>query len=277
MCSDTILSRDELDALLPGTDSKESSTPKPDKNREKKERAEWEMPSQVEIENLLNMMNGILSKPKSDEKHKTNTNEVKDEYILVKPIDRLRMKTLQTLHNKFARIVTTKVSTMLQSVVEIKLISIDQLYYSEFVFSCDNPSYFNLIHVKSHIGEGDIILDINTSILFPMLERMLGGGGSLSTLPRRRSLTNIESRLAQRIIDIFLKELKTTWQKVIDLEFTVIQTESNPQFINALEPNEDVAILCFEVSLIEIRGSMVLCIPADVLDRLLAKETNDKS
>ena len=38
----------------------------------------------------------------------------------------------------------------------------------------------------------------------------------------------------QRRIDIFLKELKDAWKKVIELEFTVTQQESNPIFMQVL-------------------------------------------
>ena len=107
-----------------------------------------------------------------------------------------------------------------------------------------------------------------------MIERMPGGGRE-PAMPIRRSLTNIELRLVQRVIDVFLKELKDTWKKVVELDFTVEQTESDPQFIQSIEPNEEVIVLCIEVSVAEIRGCMTLCIPVNVLKRLHSVSQSD--
>ncbi len=56
----------------------------------------------------------------------------------------------------------------------MKLTSVDQLTYSEFVFSLENPTCFNLITADPL--EGHLILDINPSLLFPIIDRLLGGG-----------------------------------------------------------------------------------------------------
>ena len=61
----------------------------------------------------------------------------------------------------------------LRSIVEVKLTSVDQLTYSEFVFSLENPTCFNLL--KAEPLEGNLILDINPSILYPIIDRLLGG------------------------------------------------------------------------------------------------------
>ena len=60
------------------------------------------------------------------------------------------------------------------AIVEVKLTSVDQLTYSEFVFSLENPTCFNLLRAEPL--EGNLILDINPSILYPIIDRLLGGG-----------------------------------------------------------------------------------------------------
>ena len=74
----------------------------------------------------------------------------------------------------------------------MKLTSVDQLTYSEFVFSLENPTCFNLL--KAEPLEGNLILDINPSILYPIIDRLLGGGKEAGPLARR-PLTEIELRL----------------------------------------------------------------------------------
>ena len=178
------------------------------------------------------------------------------------------MKALQALHEGFGRKFAAGLSAMLRSIVEVKLTSVDQLTYSEFIFSLDNPTCFNLLRAEPL--EGNLILDINPSILYPMIDRLLGGGRE-GTLMARRPLTEIELRLVSRITDLFLSELKHAWENVLELELAVIQVESNPQLIQIVPPNEVVVIICFEVSLIEVRGMINLCIPYNSFERISGK------
>ncbi len=183
-----------------------------------------------------------------------------------------QMKTLQTMHEGFGRKFAAGLSTMLRTVVEVKLTNAGQLTYSEFIFSLDNPTCFNLIRAEPL--EGNLILDINPSILYPMIDRLLGGGREGSPMARR-PLTDIEQRLVGRVTKLFLKELKHAWENVVEMDFDVIQTESNPQLIQIVPPNEVVVLLCFEVALIEVRGNINLCIPYNSFERIAGKLTTN--
>lgn len=183
-----------------------------------------------------------------------------------------QMKTLQTMHEGFGRKFAAGLSAMLRTVVEVKLTSVDQLTYSEFIFSLDNPTCFNLLRAEPL--EGNLILDINPSIIYPMIDRLLGGGRE-GTLMARRPLTDIEQRIVLRVTKLFLNELKHAWENVMELNFEVVQTESNPQLIQIVPPNEVVVLLSFEVALIEVRGIINLCIPYNSFERIAGKLTTN--
>ena len=159
-------------------------------------------------------------------------------------------------------------SALLRTIVEVKLTSVDQLTYSEFVFSLENPTCFNLINANPL--EGQLILDINPSLLFPIIDRLLGGGTD-STPPARRPLTEIELRLVSRITDLFLAEMHHAWENVIDLTLEVDHVESNPQLVQIVPPNEVVVLISFELTLGEVRGMMNLCIPFNSIERISNK------
>src|SRR6187401_3546202 len=120
-----------------------------------------------------------------------------------------QMRALQSLHEGFGRNFGAALSALLRTMVEVKLTSVDQLTYSEFVFSLENPTCFNLISAQPL--EGQLILDINPSILFPVIDRLLGGSTGAAP-PARRPLTEIELRLVSRITNLFLKEMQHAWE-----------------------------------------------------------------
>lgn len=180
-----------------------------------------------------------------------------------------QMRALQTLHEGFGRNFGAAMSALLRTIVEVKLTSVDQLTYGEFVFSLENPTCFNLL--KAEPLEGNLILDINPSILFPIIDRLLGGGREVSGVVARRPLTEIELRLVARITSLFLEELRRAWENVLDLKLEVLRVENNPQLVQIVPPNEVVVLISFELALRDIRGMINLCIPYNAIERIGGK------
>ncbi|MHB1036165.1 MAG: flagellar motor switch protein FliM [Pirellulales bacterium] len=179
-----------------------------------------------------------------------------------------QMRALQTLHEGFGRNFGAALSALLRSIVEVKLTSVDQLTYSEFVFSLENPTCFNVLQAEPL--EGNLILDINPSILYPIIDRLLGGGRETGPLARR-PLTEIELRLVARITGLFLDELHRAWENVLELNLAVLRVESNPQLVQIVPPNEVIVLISFELTIGELRGMMNLCIPYNAIERISGK------
>jgi flagellar motor switch protein FliM len=176
-----------------------------------------------------------------------------------------QMRALQSMHEGFGRNFGAALSADLRSIVEVKLTSVDQLTYSEFVFSLENPTCFNLLRAEPL--EGNLVLDINPSILYPIIDRMLGGGKEAGPVARR-PLTEIELRLVRKITSKFLGELKKAWDTVLPLTLEVERVESNPQLVQFVPPNEVVVLISFELTIGEVRGMMNLCIPFNSIERI---------
>ncbi len=231
-----------------------------------------EVLSQLEVESLLSAM-GSEEMPAAEppaRSPKLISREKIAPYDFKRPerVGKEQMRALQTLHEGFGRNFGAALSALLRSIVEVKLTSVDQLTYSEFVFSLENPSCFNLL--KAEPLEGNLILDINPSILYPIIDRLLGGGREMGALARR-PLTEIELRLVSRITSLFLEELRHAWENVLDLKLAVLQVESNPQLVQIVPPNEVVVVISFELMIGDLRGMMNLCIPYNSIERIGGK------
>lgn len=238
--------------------------------------------SQAEVESLLSAMSAggesaasaAPAPPKQEEAPSgfkpPKPREKITPYDFKRPerVGKEQMRALQTLHEGFGRNFAAGLSAMLRSMVEVKLTSVDQLTYSEFVFSLENPTCFNLLNAAPL--EGNLILDINPSILYPIIDRLLGGGREGGPLARR-PLTEIELRLVSRITNLFLTELRHAWENVLLLDLEVVRVESNPQLVQIVPPNEVVVLISFELTIGEVRGMVNLCIPYNSIERISGK------
>jgi flagellar motor switch protein FliM len=226
--------------------------------------------SQAEVEHLLNSIEGGGAAPPLSEPARPREKVTVYDFKRPERVGKEQMRSLQTMHEGFGRNFGAALSALLRTMVEVKLTSVDQLTYSEFVFSLENPTCFNLISAQPL--EGQLILDINPSILFPMIDRLLGGSTN-SALPARRPLTEIELRLVSRITSLFLREMQHAWENVLKLELAVDRVESNPQLVQIIPANEVIVLISFELTVGETRGMMNLCIPFNTIERISAKLT----
>ncbi len=135
--------------------------------------------------------------------------------------DQLRMLT--TLHERVARGFSAALSIAVRSPARAKLALVDQLTYAEWLRGLETPTYLTVLGAASLSGE--LALDISLPILFPILDRMLGGGREAGPLVRR-PLTDIESRLAMRLIQPFLAEMAKAWRDVAELSLSVLRARA---------------------------------------------------
>jgi len=232
--------------------------------------------SQSEVESLLAALDsGNNSAPSmgmsAAPKHHDDFHAEVSVYDFKRPerVSKEQMRAFQALHEGFSRELGAAISGMLRTIVEVKLISVDQLTYSEFVFSLENPTCYILMH--SEALDGHFILDLNPSIIFPIVDRMLGGGNDQNPNVPRRPLTDIEIRIVSRITDLVIGGLQKAWSNITDLNLKVSQVESNPQLVQIVPPNEVVVLISFELTLGEMRGIMNLCIPFNSVESVSTK------
>lgn len=232
-----------------------------------------EVLSHDEVESLLTSTENVPESAPADRARSDSLSRPQEKvtpYDFKRPerVGKEQMRALQSLHEGFGRNFGAALSALLRTIVEVKLTSVDQLTYSEFIFSLENPTCFNLL--RADALEGNLILDYSPAIMFPIIDRLLGGGKG-TTAVARRPLTEIELRLVSRITNIFLRELEEAWANVLKLELEVERVESNPQLVQIVPPNEVVVLISFELTLGDVRGMTNLCVPFNSIERFAGK------
>ena len=235
--------------------------------------------SQGEVESLLAALDSpVAEQPRPAEVTNHRSSELVGQisvYDFKRPerVSKEQMRAFQAMHEGFGREFGASLSGMLRTIVEVKLISVDQLTYGEFVFSLENPTCFNLLF--SRVLKGHIILDLNPSIIYPIVDRLLGGGKVATHNYPTRPLSEIELKLVSRITKQAINSLDNSWKNISELDLFVEQIESNPQLVQIVPPNEVIVLISFEITMGEMRGIMNLCIPFNTIEPLAGKLSSD--
>ncbi len=177
-----------------------------------------------------------------------------------------QMRALEALHEGFSRNFGAALSGYLRTIIEVSVANIEQLTYSEFIHSLPNPTCFNLL--KAEQLDGQLCLEISPLIIYPIIDRLLGGSNADLFIPQR-PLTQIEQRLVQRITDRATQHLSEAWSNLTEMTFSVHDFESNPQLVQIVPPNETVVVVGFELKLGNRAGTMSLCIPYNVIEPIM--------
>jgi len=178
-----------------------------------------------------------------------------------------QMRTLQNLHENYARLFSTTLTSYLRTLVEIELISVDQLTYSEFMMSISNPSCIYVFEIEPL--EGNAIFEINPSLVFFMVDRLFGGHGN--AIEQNRELTEIERSVLTKIIERALTDLKEVWEHIGVFSPKIQGYETNPQFVQIAPPGETVILISLEVRMKKGSGLISICFPFMLLESIIGK------
>src|ERR1035437_8248221 len=178
-----------------------------------------------------------------------------------------QIRTIEMMHESFARHFGADLSGYIRTIAEVTVTSVKQLTYSEYIERVPNPTSIAVFSLEPL--KGLAIFEINPSIIFPIIDRVLGGQGQAIAKPRE--LTDLEQAIVGKIIEKGFLNLKDSWHRIVDFDPEIKARETNPQFVQIVAPNEMCLNLKFELKIKEHVGSMSMCLPYMVIEPVLYK------
>lgn len=226
-----------------------------------------EVLSQNEIDSLLNALN---SGEVDAQEMKEDTIERKvKKYDFKNPqkIAKEQLRTIEIIHENFARLFQTYLSGYLRATVRAEVVTVDQYAYSEFSNAISNPAFLSIMTMRPLSGE--ILLDISPNIAFGIIDKLLGGEGNQTS--EIRNFTEIERSLLENMMHKTVDIISEAWDNVIILSPSLEKIETNAQFAQIVPPNETITLVTMNVSIGEIEGLLNVCIPHLVIEPILNK------
>lgn len=182
-------------------------------------------------------------------------------------ISKDQLRALKTIHSNFAKAFGTFLSTKLRMTVDMNVMSIDQLTYSEFTMMMASPSCIYIIALDQNIGR--IIIEFSPELVFYIIDRLLGGKGD--TIEEIREITIIEENVLKKIMKTAISQLDNAWQHVQKLNPRVVSFETNPQFVQIAPASEPSIVVSFNVKIQNFNSIITICFPYFVLEPVMPK------
>lgn len=226
-----------------------------------------EVLSQSEIDALLSALSTGDVEPEQlkekEEKHKVK----KYDFRSPQKFSKDHIRTLEMVHDSFARIVSNYLSGQLRKHVKIEIQSVEQITYEEFVHSIPNPTILTIFRMPPL--QGNILLEMNPQFSFQILDILLGGKGEKNE--NTKEFSEIEKNILSNITSEMIKSMVLAWDGILEVKPEFEFLETNPTANQTLAPNEPVALLSFLVELGKNSTYMNLCIPYLSIEKVLDK------
>jgi flagellar motor switch protein FliM len=183
-------------------------------------------------------------------------------------VNKDQLRTLENLHDNFARLLSSTLSGAMRSVVDVDTAFVDQTTYAEFIMSLSNPS----CSYQFTLGptNGQAIIDVAMPLVFGNVDRAFGGKGSSHGVEARQ-ITPIEIGIINRIIKRVIQDLEATWEPILPVDIYDIELETNPEFMQITAASEIVILLAFEVNSTNASGLVSVCYPFFTLESILPR------
>ncbi len=177
------------------------------------------------------------------------------------------IKTLNIIYDNYARLVTNFLTGYLRTLVQVDVVTVEALPYSDFSNSVSNPVILAIIDFAPMTGS--IIFEIEPNISYALVDRILGGRGI--SMERVREFTEIELAIIERIIIQILNLMREPWENVISIRPRLDKIETNAQFAQIVAQNETVALITLSARIGDVDGMINICIPHMVVEPIVSK------
>lgn len=226
-----------------------------------------EVLSQNEIDALLSALSSGELKPeelpKEEEKQKIKPYDFRSPQKFSKE----HIRTLELIHDNYARIISNYLTAQVRSNVKVKIESVEQITYEEFIHSVPNPTILTIF--KMPPLSGSILFETNPQFVFQIIDVLLGGNGAGKY--KIREFTDIDKNIIRHINKGLIGNMKLAWEDVMSVEPEIEGLETNPALNQTMAPTEPVALITFSVEMNKTNTFINICIPYLSIEKLLDK------
>ena len=223
--------------------------------------------SQSEIDALLSALSTGSLEPdelqKEEEKHKVKVYDFRSPQKFSKD----HIRTLELIHDNYARIISNFLTAQLRKNVKVKIETVEQITYEEFIHSIPNPTIMTMFRMPPLTGT--ILFESNPQFSFQIIDVLLGGTGERNTVSKEFS--DIDKNIMMQITSGMISNLKLAWEDILSVEPEVESLETNPAINQTLAPNEPVALVTFSVEMGKSNTFINICIPYLSIEKVLDK------
>lgn len=180
-----------------------------------------------------------------------------------------RLKILEARLREFARECTAMLQQLLRLQLDIQPVNVGQMTNADLFAALDEQSCF--LTLQSSGLSCPVLVEVQPEVMFPMIDRLLGGGLDDQSQVSGRPFTTIELRLVERVGQAVACSLERAWSSTFELRLSLGSIESQARQVDFVEPSEAIIVSSSEMRFGSRRGLINVCLPTHAFVNALSK------
>ena len=169
------------------------------------------------------------------------------------------MPTMEIVNEKFSRASTASLFQLVGKMIDVSVEGFELVKYEEFIRTL--PEKTSLDVYRQDPYRGSCLFFFEAKMISLVVDILFGGSGKLPVDFHGRDFTTMESRVIQRLLNLCFQDLQYAWTIVGETSFHHLRSETNPQFVNIVQPSDLVMASRFKVDLELDQVVMGYCVP----------------
>ncbi len=174
-----------------------------------------------------------------------------------------QLRALSMIHEDWGRRISTSLGAQLRTPMHFDIAAVQQMPYHEFMDLLTE----SIIYIfTADVFDGPMLLEVNRGLGYCLFERLMGGIGSIRAIDR--NLTEIECRVIDGVAERMMSALGEAWESIAPMRPRIEQRETDPQFVQIVEPAETVVAILMEAKISDQASTVNVCMPAVALEKV---------
>ena len=192
---------------------------------------------------------------------------------------------LESIFNKFARRLRNIFASELGKAVYVGLDTLEAVPYEDLIKRLPLPSSIHMVRLEPLRGQSVVVLEARLS--YAMVEIFFGGSGTRPMKAEGREFTPIETNFLGKFVTKMLKGMEDSWQPLLSITGRYLGSEMNPYLLGASAVADVMVMGTFTIEMTaQISGEIIFAIPLSALEEvrdrlkssfLLVQEGEDNS
>ena len=176
-----------------------------------------------------------------------------------------RLPMLEVVFDRLVRIMSTSLRNFTSDNVEVGIDSIASLRFGDYLNSIPLPAMLAVFKAEQWDNYGLMVVD--SALIYSIVDVLLGGRrGTAAMRIEGRPYTTIERNLVERLVQLVLHDLSTSFEPLSPVTFRFERLEVNPRFATISRLSNAAVLVRLRVDMEDRGGRMDLLLPYATLE-----------
>ena len=175
-----------------------------------------------------------------------------------------RLPMLEIVFDRLVRLLTASLRTFTSDNVEVSLDNISTIRFGDYLNSIPLPAMIAVFKAEEWDNLG--LITVDSSLIYAIVDVLLGGRGSPPTRIEGRPYTTIETNLVKRLIEVILEDSEAAFEPLSPVKFGLERLETNQRFAAISRPANAAILIKLRIDMEDRGGRVEVLIPYATLE-----------